>query len=168
MAGNKKARKPYQPKWNAGGRLLRHEMWKISAVFTPVEAIVEQLEHDGTVTTDESGAPVFSDRTEGCYYAMGPSIRGLTDAFDLHSNRNKRPILTNGLAVLCGKLELGHEITALDIAAAKRSIASMRQESAHMTSRYASALVADVQLKFELEDVMRRSARQTEPQRLAA
>lgn len=155
MAGTKKTRKPYQPKWNAGGTLLRHEMWKISAVFTPVEAIVDQLERDGTVMTDENGVPVFSDRTEGCYYAMGPSIRGLTDAFDLHSNRHKRPILTNGLAVLCGKLELGHEITELDIAAAKRSIAAMRHEAAQMTSRYASALVQDVQLKFELEAAMR-------------
>jgi hypothetical protein len=168
MAGNKKQGKPYRPKWNAGGTLLRHEMWKIAAVFAPIEAILAELEHDGTVTTDQNGKPLFFDKTEGHCYEMGPSIRGLTDAFDLHSRRNNRPITTNGLAVLCLKLEMRREVEAADIAAAKRSVAAMRAESAHMTSAYASRLVSDTQLKFELEDVMRRTPQRAEPQRMAA
>ena len=168
MPGNKKTGKQRRPKWNAGGTLLRHEPWKIAGVFAPIEAILSELERDGTVTTDQNGKPLFFDKTEGHCYAMGPSIRGLTDAFDLHSRRNNRPITTNGLAVLCLKLEMRREVEAADIAAAKRSVTAMRAESAHMTSAYASRLVRDVQISFELENVMRRTPPAAEPQRLAA
>lgn len=170
MAGNsKKPRKPYRQKWNAGGKLLRHEPWKISGVFGPIESIIDQLDTDGTVLTDDSGAALFVDHVDGDHYRMGPSLRGVTDAFDLHSRRNERPILTNGLAVLYLKLEGRHNIEQRDIDAARRSVSAMRSECAQMTSAYASRLVRDVQIQFELEAVSRPVSRgRAEPQRLAA
>ncbi len=151
MSGTKKPRKQYRPSWNRGNAMLRHQPWKVAAVFGSVEKIIEQLDTDGTITTDEDGMPLFRDDFDGCFYAMAPSLRGLTDAFDLHSTRNNRPTTTAGLLALLAKLEAKEEVDDDDIAKARASVGMMRAEAMNFSAHYADRIVRDTQIKLELE-----------------
>ncbi|SIT50492.1 conserved hypothetical protein [Paraburkholderia piptadeniae] len=151
MPGTKKPRKPFRPSWNRGGVMLRTQPWKVAAVFGSVEKILDQLDTDGTITTAEDGTPLFRDDSDQCFYEMAPSLRGLTDAFDLHSSRNTRPVTTAGLLALLAKLEAKEEVDDDDIAIARESVRLMRAESMNFTADYANQIVRDTQIKFELE-----------------
>jgi hypothetical protein len=158
MAGNKKPRRPYTPRWDQGNKLLMHEPWRLRAVFGTVEAIMDMIEQDDTITTDADGVPIFCDAFDGCWYPVEPSLRGMCDAFDIHSTRWSRPVLTDGLLNLITKLKNDEQLVEQDLRDARASINSMKREASHMSVEYAKAIVKDSQIKFALEDHIREKA----------
>jgi len=150
MARSTKPRKKYVPKWNAG-KTLRTEPWKVAAVFGPVESILDRLERDGEISIDPDDRPLFNDQIDGNHYALAPSMRGLTDAFDLHRERQGKPLVSSGLLGLVSRLESGDDIDQADIDAARKSVAAMRADALEMSGEYAAGLVKTCQIKFEME-----------------
>ncbi len=94
MAGNKKPRKKYQPRWNGGNVKLKTEPWKVAAVFGPLENILDELESDGTVSSMPDGTPIFQDTNDGCWYPMAPALMGVVDAYEIHEKRTGRSMVS--------------------------------------------------------------------------
>lgn len=151
MAGNKKPRRRYNPKSRAGQVKLRAQPWKIHAVFEPVEVILDEIEQSGMVSVTEDGTPIFSELAHNDVYEFVPSLCGLIDAFDLHAERNSLPVVTDGLKLVCVKLDKGEMLDQYDLAGARQSIAALKKQSGDMEADYAHRLIRDVQIKFEIE-----------------
>jgi hypothetical protein len=151
MGATKKRGKKYNPQSRAGHVKLRAQPWKIHAVFEPVEAILDEIEHSGMVSVTEDGKPIFSELAHNDVYEFVPSLCGLIDAFDLHAERNSLPIVTDALKLVCVKLDKEQMLDQYDLAGARQSIAALKAQSGDMEADYASRLIRDVQIKFELE-----------------
>lgn len=145
-----KRKKQYRPR-PVGGVKLSTQPWRVVAVFGPLEAILQQIEQDGTVTTDKQGMPIFRDNNDGCWYATTPAIEGIIDAYQTHEHRSGRPMPLDSLRRLASKLEYASPLTLGDCAAVKRDLTVLRRETMSMTLDYAASLVRTTQIKIELE-----------------
>jgi len=153
MSRSQKPRRPHRHAWNAGGVLLKAQPWKIKLVFGPLEAIIDQLEQEGTITTSASGTPMFQDSAAGHWYCSVSALNGVIEAYEIHERRYNRALGLDPLRVLTNKLQYGTPIFESDTRAARACLARMRLETAQMTSEYAKGLVRDFQIKEALERV---------------
>lgn len=152
-----KRQKAYRPR-PIGEAKLRTQPWRVAAVFAPLEAIIRQIEQDGTVTTDKQGTPIFQDLGDRCWYATTPAIEGIIDAYQTHEIRSGRQMPLDSLRQFANKLQYASPLTLEDCAAVKRDLTLLRQETMGMTIAYASSLVTTTQLKIELEQQERSAA----------
>jgi hypothetical protein len=151
MPGNKKPRKKHTPR-SRDDMLLRHQPWKVAQVFGTLDGIMHALETDGEFRLDEDDTPMYRDPFDQCWYPIGPSLRGMCDAFDIHAARKGIPEVTEGVRNLYTLIEEGQELCQTDLDMAYRAIAAMKREAMSMTSAYATQIVIDSQIKFELDD----------------
>ena len=156
MAG-KRPKKQYRPR-PQGAVKLRTQPWRVAAVFSPLEAILRQIEETGTVTTDVQGMPIFKDANDGTWYATCPAIGGVIDAYATHEIRSGRPMPLESLRRFAKKLEYSSPLTDEDCDAVKRDLITLRRETMAMTVDYAASLVRTTQIKIELESQERRAA----------
>lgn len=154
---SKRAKKVYRPR-PQGVVKLSTQPWRVAAVFGPLEAILRQIEQDGTVTTDKQGMPIFKDSSDGHWYATVPAVEGIVDAYATHATRCGRAMPLDSLRRLTNKLEYASPLTLDDCAAVKRDLATLRRETMSMTVEYAASLVTTTQLKIELEQQERSAA----------
>jgi len=157
MAGNKKPRKPRAQGWDRGSKLIKHEPWRLQAVFAPIEHIINELDENEEVLVmvdDGEEVPCFTHWLDGNTYPIKPSLEGLCDSFDMHAERWDRPFHSDGLRDLMRLLEDGADLCQLDLSRARDSIKAMRAEAALMTIRYASDLVTTTQIKIEIHNRM--------------
>lgn len=153
MAGTKKPRKAYRPGWNSGGVKLMAQPWKLKAVFGPLEAILDQLEQDGTVDAAGNGAPVFKDEVDGHWYCTVSALNGVIDAYEIHERRYNRNLNLEPLRQLSNKLKYGMPIFESDTKACRAALQRMRVETMQMTADYARQMIKDFQIKEALEKV---------------
>jgi hypothetical protein len=159
MAGNKKPPKRAQG-WDRGGKLLRHEPWRLHSVFAPIDHIIDDIDQRGEVMVmvDEGEeVPCFKHFMDGCTYPIKPSLEGMCDSFDMHCEHWKRPMLSGGLRDFMRLIEDGAELCQADIDAARASVVDMKREASQMTIRYASDLVQRTSIKIEIENKIARS-----------
>ncbi|WP_155837561.1 hypothetical protein [Herminiimonas sp. CN] len=143
--------KAYQPKWNGDGRKLRTMPWKVASVFGPMEAIIDQLEQDGTVDAVDSGAPVFRDFEDGGLYDTCAAFTGVIDAYAIHEIRSGQALDLAPLRQLVNKLQYGMPIFDTDTRAVRACLARMKATTAQMTEAYADQLYRDYAIKNEIE-----------------
>jgi hypothetical protein len=151
MAGNKKPRKQHQKRWNSGGVTLKTELHKVRAVFAPLEAILDQLEQNGTIDTAGDGMPIFKDRRDGRWYCTVTALNGVIEAYEIHERRHKRFLGLDPLRQLSNKLRYSMPIFESDTKAARECLMRMRMETVLMTADYAKQLIKDFQIKEALE-----------------
>lgn len=65
-------------------------------VFGPIQAVIDQIEQDGTVTTNRSGTPMFRDG-EGKWYCTATAIQGVIDHCDMWCTRHGRTLPLDSL-----------------------------------------------------------------------
>jgi hypothetical protein len=160
MPGNKKP-KPRAQGWDRGGKLLRHEPWRLQAVFAPIDHILTDLDVNEEVmimVDDGVEVPCFKHFMDGCTYPIKPSLEGLCDSFDMHARKWQRPVLSEGLRDLMQLLETGADLCQLDIQCARESVAAMKAEAANMTIRYASDLVQRASIAIEIHNKLQKEA----------
>jgi hypothetical protein len=160
MAGNSKPRrnKAYQPKWNGDGRKLRTMPWKVAGVFRPMEAIIDQLEQDGTIDTVDSGAAVFRDIDDGRLYDTCAAFSGIIDAYAIHEIRSRQALDLSPLRQLVIKLQDGVAIYDSDTKAVRACLARMKAATTQMTETYADQLYRDYVTKDRIETAVSTSA----------
>lgn len=152
MGKNRRPHKPYRPKYAEANIKLKFQPWKVQAVFSPLESILEQLEKDGTI--DVAGArPVFQDHNDGCWYESSPAIRGVVEAYQIHERRTGRPLNLEPLSQLANKLEYGMPIFEADTKACWECLARMRAETVEMTAAYARDLIKDYQILEAMQEI---------------
>jgi hypothetical protein len=160
MPATKKPKKRPQG-WDRGGKLLRHEPWRLHSVFAPIDHILTELDVNEEVLVmvdDGVEVPCFKHFMDGCTYPIKPSLEGLCDSFDMHAQRWQRPVMSEGLRDLMQLLEDGADLCQMDVTRARESVALMKAEARMMTIRYASDLVQAASIAIELHNKMATAA----------
>ena len=154
MPASRRPRHKRQQK-TTGRQLLLTQPWKIKMVFAPLESILDQLERDGTVTVvhegDQKGMPVFKIDGDREWYATGPALRGLTQAFYAHGVRTGKALPVNEIDRFADMLEAGKKVRAQDIQQVRSAMAVLKKEAQYFTVDYAQDLIKTVQVSEQLE-----------------
>jgi len=151
MAAQKKRNKKYVPRLAGDTIKLKMQPWEVRAVFGPLEAILDQLEQQGTI--DVAGnQPVFRDHNDGCWYDTPAALLGVVEAYEIHEVRTGRPLALAPLRQLAHKLQYGVSIFSSDTEACRACLVRMKAETIEMTAAYARDLIEDFQIKEALQE----------------
>ncbi|AVF41523.1 hypothetical protein AL486_18835 [Pandoraea apista] len=132
---------------------LLSELWKVSATFDPVTAILDELEQQGTVNVDEKGRAVLRNSADGQWYTASESIMGIVDAYEIHESRCGRRMPLEPLRQLARKLDVGMPLFDTDTVPARAAIATLRAETMNMRADYARDLANTVSIQDKLQQV---------------
>lgn len=156
MPSSKKPRHKHKMKFTGRQKLLT-QPWKTQAVFEPLEAILDQLETEGTLTVVahgcQAGLPVFQVSTESTWYAAAPALRGVIEAFEIHEQRTGRAMPLTPLRRLAMKFEVNMPIFDSETKAARAAMEALRCESHLLPSDYAADLVQVTQIAAEIDRI---------------
>lgn len=159
MPSSKKPRHKRNPSKITGRRTLRTKPWKTHAVFRPLEAILDELETEGTLTVvatgKHAGKPVFMIPGEHDWHVAAPALRGLIETLEIHEKRSGRALPLEPLRVLATKFEVDMPIFSSDTKAARAAMAALIQESHSFDLEYADDLVPVTRTAIELEKLKR-------------
>lgn len=153
MSRNKKPRKQYRPGRSAANVPLRAQPWKLHAAFEPIESLLIQIEHTGTVDVTDKGMPILRAPGESEWVETSSAIEGFIDAFEIHAHRSRQQINMQALQQLANKLRYGSPLFQRDIDSARVCVAALRQIASGFPAGYAKDLVQSVQIKHELEEL---------------
>lgn len=144
------ARKPrqkaYRPKPTRIPMLV-----KAQYTLEPLEAVIDQIERNGTVDVDRRGTPVFFCNTDGGWYESAPAILGMADFFDMWATRHGREFKAAALRQLANRLEVGMPIDMPLMAALRAEIPTLRKIGAGLTQADASDLLRQTQILAEMD-----------------
>ncbi|WP_143218651.1 hypothetical protein [Achromobacter xylosoxidans] len=124
---------------------------KTQQTLAPLEAIIDQIQREGTVTIDTRGVPVFYCVADGEWYASAPAIAGMADFFDMWAVRHGRAFKATALRQLAKRLEVGMPVDAPLMAALHAEIPALRRIGAGLTQDDASDLLRQTQILAEME-----------------
>ncbi|MFJ9451490.1 hypothetical protein [Herbaspirillum sp. NPDC101397] len=150
MAKTKRRNKAYKPR-DPESILLRFEPWKVAAVMNPLESIVDQLEHAGTIDVAGDGQAVFKDHCDGVWYDSPVAIMGVVEAYEIHERRTGAVLELDALRRLANKLKYQMMIDQNDTKAARECLARIRATTLNMTAGYANQLIKDFQIMEAME-----------------
>jgi hypothetical protein len=150
-------RSAYRPKYSSprgwvGSRLLGTEPWRIAASIDPIEQIIDQIEHTGTVDSAR-GEVIFRDTGSQDYYSAVPALRGVVEFYETAAARKRWPLELKGIERLWRKLDLSCPLTQGDIDAARADIAEIRRYAPTLTLAEADDLVNTVKISQEFERI---------------
>ncbi len=115
-------------------------MLKIQLVLAPLEAIIDEIERDGTVDTI-NGTPVFRALGDESWYASHPAIIGIVELFEEWCRRTGRTVEVRGLKRLANKLQASMPLAESDISDVRREMVGLRRAVMQMTHAEAIELV---------------------------
>lgn len=124
---------------------------KTQQTLAPLEAIIDQIERDGTVTVDARGVPVFHCVADGEWYASAPAIAGMADFFDMWATRHGREFKATALRQLAKRLDVGMPIDGPLMAALHAEIPALRRIGAGLTHDDATDLLQQTRILAEIE-----------------
>lgn len=124
---------------------------KMNTVLSPLEAILDQLERDGTVHTDARGTPIFKAAPENEWFAMVPALLGVIDMFSMWATRRGKVFDLSALQRLAHKLEYGMPVSQSDVRAVRALLPYMQRVACTLSHDEAKNLVLQTQIKEELE-----------------
>jgi hypothetical protein len=151
MSSKKKRNKPYRIKSFSGSAKLKKWSWRVALTFSPVIAILDQLEQEGTVDVNAEGDAIFLDPTDGLWHDSFVAIMGMADFYEFHERRSGRILDVSPLSQLANKLKCGTQILTIDTQAARACLSRIHAETLEMTVDYIDELVQDFQIMGELQ-----------------
>ncbi|HEY0843785.1 MAG TPA: hypothetical protein VGE12_00350 [Noviherbaspirillum sp.] len=155
MPASKKPRHKHNPKKTTGKRTLRTQPWKTAAVYRPLEAILDELETEGTLTVTvrgpHAGKPVFQIDGDPTWHVAAPALRGVIETMEIHEQRTGRKLPLEPLRRLATKFEVDMPIFPEDTKAARAAMDALIQESHTFPRDYAADLVQVTQTAVAFE-----------------
>lgn len=124
---------------------------KTPQTLAPLEAIIDQIQRDGTVTVDARGVPIFHCVADGEWYASAPAILGMADFFDMWATRHGREFKAVALRQLAKRLEVGMPVDAPLLAALHAEIPTLRRIGAGLDQDDATDLLQQTRILAELD-----------------
>ncbi|MGS1115979.1 hypothetical protein [Castellaniella sp. UC4442_H9] len=124
---------------------------KMTTVLSPVEAILDQIERDGTVCVDGRGMPIFKASPENEWFAMVPALLGVVDMFSMWATRHEKAFDLSALQRLAHKLEYSMPVTDTDTRAVRALLPSMQRVACTLSHDEADNLILQTRIKDELE-----------------
>ncbi|WP_439890876.1 hypothetical protein ACS7SF_17220 [Ralstonia sp. 25C] len=122
----------------------------MDAAFSPLEAILLQVERDGTLEVSDSGTLAYFMAAHGKTYEVVSLLDGYAAIFDVARSHDAKCPDSEPLARAAAQLA-AHEIGQRDIADARRCLAELRAYVATLSTQAISALVTTAEIKFRLE-----------------
>ena len=143
-------RRPYDP-------LLKHQPWRIFAVFHPLESVLDRLEREGTV--DAVGRQiVFREESRGELYDLPAALRGVIEFHQLAEVKYSIDGETGVMEKFANKLEYGMPVFESDIAAVRENIATCKRQAMALRVSQATALIDAVRIGAEVDRLGLRAA----------
>lgn len=131
-----------------GHEVNRH---KIDATFAPLEQFLVQQETDGESFVNDKGEPLMWDEREQAYINVAEGIANMCWMFELAAQLWGWDDQTGGLKKLGNKLFAGMVLFGSDVAAARETIAWMREKIAQVKPNQWSE-VLELAEKIEAEE----------------
>lgn len=157
MPSSSKPRHKRNFKKITGNRSLRTKPWKTAAVFAPLEAIIDQLENEGTLTRlvggEHAGKPVFQVPGDTTWHVAAPALHGLIETLEIHEQRSGRKLPLDPLRLLAKKFEVCMPIFDNETKAVRDAMAVLIQESNSLDCNYADDLVQVTRTSIELDRI---------------
>lgn len=154
MAKSKpKRNKKYVPKY-VKDLPLRTCPWKVDFLMSPIDDVLSELEHHGTINVDNKGKPVFIDKSFGEVYPMVAAALGFIEMWEIYERRYDKQLDLAPLKNLVMRLHYGAVVTDTELQPAKDVVTRIRKALYGMTIADVSRLCKDAQIKFELEKVV--------------
>lgn len=125
---------------------------KMTTVLAPLEAIIDQLERDGTVHVDERGTPIFKTGPENEWFAMAPALLGVVDMFEMWATRHGKAFDMSALTRMANKLQYGMPVMPADTAAVRDMLPRMQRVACVLSHDEAKTLILQTQIKGSMED----------------
>ena len=130
--------------------LLRTQPWKILAVFSPIEQILNRLESEGTV--DVAGRQVvFKEDMRGGWYDAVAALRGVIEFHQLAESRHGHHANVDALIKFANKLEADSPIFEADLGQVRDCIASCKRQAMQLRVSQATDIVQTIQISMRLE-----------------
>ena len=143
-------RRPYDP-------LLKHQPWRIFAVFHPLESVLDRLEREGTVDT-VGRQIVFREESAGELYDLPAALRGVIEFHQLAEVKYSIDGETGAMEKFANKLEYGMPVFESDIAAVRENIATCKRQAMALRVSQATALIDAVRIGAEVDRLGLRAA----------
>ncbi|MGE8691490.1 MAG: hypothetical protein ACN6PJ_30385 [Achromobacter sp.] len=124
---------------------------KTQQTLAPLEAIIDQIERDGTVATDDRGVPIFYCIEDGQWYASAPALVGMADFFDMWATRHGSQFKATALRQLAKRLEVGMPVDAPLLTALHAEIPTLRRIGAGLDQDDATDLLQQTRILAELD-----------------
>lgn len=124
---------------------------KTQQTLAQLEAIIDQIQRDGTVTVDARGVLIFHYVADGEWYASAPAILGMADFFDMWATRHGSQFKATALRQLAKRLEVGMPVDAPLLAALHAEIPTLRRIGAGLDQDDATDLLQQTRILAELD-----------------
>lgn len=142
----KPRRKQYRPRPARLPMLI-----KTQQTLAPLESIIDQIDAEGTISTDARGVPIFYCIEDGQWYASAPALAGMADFFDMWAVRHGRAFKAVALRQLANRLEVGMPIDMPLMAALRAEIPTLRRIGASLDQADACDLLQQTRILAEME-----------------
>lgn len=137
--------KTYRPREVRTPMLVGSEL-----VMRPLEAIVDQLDRDGTVTVDGKGVPVFQ-AGDGEWYDAAGGIEGVMWHFEMHATRHGLDLPLDGLRELVIALRYCVPVQTSTMAKLRAALPVLRRAMAMGDPDDQVDLLQQTRIKAEME-----------------
>lgn len=142
----KKRNKPYRPKPVNAPMIVCSQM-----VFWPLYSVIDQIEREGTVTTDQRGRPILQDG-DGTWYDTVGAMAGLIDHCEMWSTRTGRELPLDAMRTFCKRLDYVMPIDAALLAEVKKDVAFLQRVMGVADGEAMLDIMRQVQIKVEFEN----------------
>lgn len=145
MSRTKKPRKKYRPKDIRAPMLIG-----ASLVVSPIEAIFDQINTDGTVNVDKFGTPQFL-ATDGIWYATAPALEGLVYHLEMLSARRNIELPIEPVRQLRIAMEYSVPVTDTLLDKLKQALPVIRHTLSFADPDEQIDILRSAQIKYEFE-----------------
>jgi hypothetical protein len=122
---------------------------KVGMVFDPVDAFLNELETTGDIVVADDGTPLMWAPHDGANYPIVPALQSMCDTYTKLAQTHGWPDETDGMRKLAKRLELEMPIFSHDVAAARGTIAWMRQYTLLISPNEFSRESIEIQVRDE-------------------
>ena len=145
MAQSQKPRKPYKPREIRAPMIVGTDL-----VLRPLEAIIDQIERDGTVNTSGKGVPMFQ-AGDGKWYDTADAIDGVIVHFEMYAMRHTIDLPLDALRELHVALKYQVPVFERTMTGLRHALPVLRRALALSDPDDAVDILTQAQIKFELE-----------------
>lgn len=120
-------------------------------VFSPLQAVIDQMEQDGTLTCSPRGRPMFRDMTDGRWYDTADALAGVIEHLEMYETRHKVTLPIQSLRNLHRRLEVSMPIDEPLMESLKRDVPALQRVIALSDPDDVNDLYRQCLIKTEME-----------------
>lgn len=141
----KRRNKPYRPR-----PVHRPHIVSAALTFGPLYTIIDQIERDGTVTTNRAGVAMFQDSTGG-WYDTAKALEGIIQHCEMWCTRHRRTLPLDSLSEFQRLIKYTMNVPQSLVDRLRRDLPRVQAAMARANPDDLNDLVTQVKISDELE-----------------